>query len=265
MVRTYQSEGLERLLTFVEGEQIVKNALRENQFCSLLVGSKAFKGSMVCLTAGAILCISGMETSAFAMQPQIPSLQHCNKTKVEGRAKVYIGSRSDTERHGVFGIIVEAKCDPRTGYPKGRVELLNLNMTDSWVRGAIVSTTIDHMASTGGHSPMAFLSGRCKVKHVGPPVVEPVDPTDVITSADQVELERIVDPNIEPLPHPNPFAGCRYWIMLADNHQGDNALSTSDSTADVVGVLVTNGRGRRIAHGTGPVVSGDISVSPSRD
>ncbi len=111
---------------------------------------------------------------------------------------------------------------------------------------------------------MAFLSGRCRVRHIGPPVVEPVDPTDVLTDAGQEEVDVVGDPTVEPIPHPNPFSGCRYWIMVADNREGDNALETPYDTADVVGVLVMNGRGQRIAHGTGPVVSGNISVSPSR-
>jgi len=211
------------------------------------------------------MCISGGLTSAFAMSPQIPTLQTCNTTKVEGRAKVHIGSRSDAERPGVFGIVVKAGCYPRPGYPRGKVELIELNMTDSWVHGAIMATTIDQITSTGGHSPMAFLSGRCKVRHIGPPVVEPVDPTAILSEADLEEVDGAVDATVQPLPLPNPFSGCRYWIMLADNREGDNALETPYDTADVVGVLVMNGRGRRIAHGSGPVVSGDVSVSPSRN
>lgn len=177
---------------------------------------------------------------------------------------MYIGSRSDAERPGVFGIVLEVKCHPRPGHPRGKVELIELNMTDSWVHGTIVATTIDQVTSTGGHSPMAFLSGRCWVRHIGLPVVEPVDPTDVLTDADQEEVNVVGDPTVEPIPHPNPFSGCRYWIMLADNREGNNALETSYDTADVVGVLVMNGRGQRIVHGTGPVVRRNISVSPSR-
>lgn len=221
------------------------------------------KGLFVGVSAGIMMCISGGLTLAFAMSPQIPTLQSCNKTKVEARAKVHIGSRSDAERPGVFGLVMEAKCHPRPGYPRGKVELIELNMTDSWVHGVIVATTVDQLTSTGGHSPMAFLSGRCKVRHIGHPVVEPVDRTDVLTDAD---IEAVaVDPTIQPLPLPNPFSGCRYWIMLADNREGDNAVDTPYDTADVVGVLVMNGRGRRIAHGTGPVVSGEVSISPSRN
>ena len=227
---------------------------------NMVAGSRLFKGAFACLSAGVMMFISGGLSSVFAVQPQIPTLQTCNKTKVEGRAKVLIGSRSDAERPGAFGIAIEVKCHPHAGYPGGKVELFELHMTDSWVRGTIVATSVDQATSTGGHSPMAFLSGRCRVRHIGPPVVEPVDPID----AELEEAEVEVGPSVRPIPRPHPFSGCRYWIMLADNREGDHAVELPHETPDVVGVLVMNGRGRRIAHGTGPVVSGDISVSPSR-
>ena len=96
------------------------------------------------------------------------------------------------------------------------------------------------------------------------PVVE-VEPTGALTETELDDVAIAVDPNILPLPSPNPFSGCRYWIMLADNQEGDNAVHGPQDTADVVGVLVMNGRGRRIAHGAGPVVSGEVSISPSRN
>lgn len=210
------------------------------------------------------MIVSGELTAALAMQPQIPTLQTCNKTKIQAQAKVYIGSRSDAEREGIFGIMAEAACHPGQGYPRGKVELFKLNMNDSWVRGTIVATTIDHMTSTGGRAPMAFLSGRCQVHHSGPPVVEPVDPTDVSPNEAQDRIGIDVDPTFERPTPLNPFSGCRYWIMVADNKEGDHAAVSPLETADVVSVLVMNGRGRRIAHGTGPVVSGDVSVAPSR-
>ncbi|MEC4675266.1 MAG: hypothetical protein VST68_13840 [Nitrospirota bacterium] len=242
----------------------MKNAYHTNRLHNWVGSSRLGKLSFACISAGLMWFIAGGANSVFAMQPQIPSLQTCNKTKVEARAKVYIGSRSDAERPGAFGIVLEAKCHPRPGYPRGKVELIELNMTDSWVHGVIVATTIDQMTSTGGHSPMAFLSGRCQVRHIGPPVVE-VEPTGALTETELDDVAVAVDPNILPLPSPNPFSGCRYWIMLADNQEGDNAVGSPQDTADVVGVLVMNGRGRRIAHGAGPVVSGEVSISPSRN
>ena len=51
--------------------------------------------------------------------------------------------------------------------------------------------------------------------------------------------------------------GCRFWLMIADNKQ-----PTASGTPDVVGFLVLNGAGKRVAYGTGPVAEGDITVAP---
>ena len=49
--------------------------------------------------------------------------------------------------------------------------------------------------------------------------------------------------------------GCRFWLMLADNKQAN-----AQGTPDVVGFLIFDGTGKRVAYGTGPVVDGDIEV-----
>ncbi len=49
--------------------------------------------------------------------------------------------------------------------------------------------------------------------------------------------------------------GCRFWLMLADNKQAN-----AQGTPDVVGFLIFDGKGNRVAYGTGPVVDGDIKV-----
>lgn len=49
--------------------------------------------------------------------------------------------------------------------------------------------------------------------------------------------------------------GCRYWLMIADNKN-----NVAAGTSDVVSFLVFDGTGKRVAYGTGPVVSGDIDV-----
>jgi len=52
--------------------------------------------------------------------------------------------------------------------------------------------------------------------------------------------------------------GCRFWVMIADNKG-----ARQKGTPDVVGFLVLNGAGKRVAYGTGPVVEGDIAVFPA--
>jgi hypothetical protein len=101
--------------------------------------------------------------------------------------------------------------------------IMEIDMSDS----AIVfleSTTVEALSSTGKHSPTAYIMGRCVVEA----------------------------PN-------GSFRGCHYWITLADNKKEE----LDRETPDVVGFLVLDGNGNRIAYGTGPVLDGDIFVAPT--
>jgi hypothetical protein len=88
---------------------------------------------------------------------------------------------------------------------------------------SLESTTVEALSSTGKHSPTAYIMGRCNVR----------------------------SPNAT-------FRGCHYWITLADNER-----ELDRQTPDIVGFLVLDGNGNRIAYGTGPVVEGDIRVDPT--
>lgn len=52
--------------------------------------------------------------------------------------------------------------------------------------------------------------------------------------------------------------GCRFWLMAADNN-----ASGATKDRDIASFLILDGKGNRMAYGTGPVVSGDIKVSPA--
>jgi len=125
---------------------------------------------------------------------------------------------------GSFKIEIKVECDPLTGYPVLGVLNVSVGMNDSTL-GVFSATTVDQITVTGRVSPTAYLSGRCTV------------------------------------PGGN-IVGCRYWLMLADNGNNNNP-TIPPGTADVVGFLVFDKSGTRIAYGTGPLVVGDISVSPS--
>jgi hypothetical protein len=49
---------------------------------------------------------------------------------------------------------------------------------------------------------------------------------------------------------------CHFWLTLADNR-----IPQLAGTADVVGVLVLDKKGNPLAYGTGPVRTGDVSVT----
>ena len=168
-----------------------------------------------------ILPLGGVD-SARAQQPQIPTLQVCNPTKVEGRAIVKIDSRSDATHSGVFKIVAEVKCDPNgLPYPDGALTI-DIDMSDSIIQGTVTGVSFGQLTSTGKHTPTAYLNGRCKA------------------AGAQGEIR-----------------GCRFWMIAADNSKNGKG------TPDVVGFLVFDGTGARVAYGTGPVVKGDIHVTPS--
>lgn len=165
------------------------------------------------------ILMAGASPSAHAQQPQIPSLQVCNPTKVAGGATVVIQSRADAAHSGKFRIEIKLTCEPGgSGYPSGAFRL-EVDMSDSIIAGTIDGTSMEQVTTTGKHSPTAYLNGRCKAANV---------------------------------------RGCRFWLMLADNKQANR-----DGTPDIVGFLIFDGAGKRVAYGTGPVVDGDIEVAPT--
>lgn len=50
--------------------------------------------------------------------------------------------------------------------------------------------------------------------------------------------------------------GCRFWLFITDN-------GTPPRNVDVVGFLVMNGLGKRVAYGTGPLKEGNLVVAPT--
>jgi hypothetical protein len=100
-------------------------------------------------------------------------------------------------------------------------------MNDSLVQGTITATTFEQVTSTGQATPTIFLNGRCSVGSTSTA----------------------------------PINGCRYWLMIADN--GQTSTAGVVATPEVASFLVFNGMGQRIAYGTGPVVSGHITVAPT--
>ncbi len=162
--------------------------------------------------------LSGAVTPARAQQPQIPTLQVCNPTKVTGKATVAIERRKDATHNGMVSIGIQLRCDPGgDGYPAGLLQL-SVSLTDS-IKIGFNTSSFEQVTSTGKHTPTAYLNGRCKAEQV---------------------------------------PGCRFWLMLVDNKE-----QNATGTADIVGFLIFDGKGQRVAYGTGPVVDGDIEVAPT--
>jgi hypothetical protein len=132
---------------------------------------------------------------AGAQQPQIPTLQVCNKTAASGLGTVKILSRSDISHDGSFGVRLDVKCDPASTYPSGSLSIFSINMSDSLFQGTLSATTFDQMTSTGKHTPTFFVNGRCTA-------------TGII--------------------------GCCYWLMIADNKAATDPSGTPDVVSFLV-------------------------------
>jgi hypothetical protein len=154
--------------------------------------------------------------SVYGQQPQIPTLQVCNISGINGSGLVKIKSRSDIQHSGTFKIAIDGmRCTP-PGYPTGVISL-TIDMSDSIVNGQVTLVSIEQLTSTGKHTPTAYLNGRCKAENA---------------------------------------PGCRYWLFVTDNGR-------SPENQDVVGFLIMDGSGKRVAYGTGPLAQGDLVVQPT--
>jgi hypothetical protein len=119
-----------------------------------------------------------VSASAQGTQPQIPTLQVCNRTQAGGTGTVKVDSRADATHSGKFDVSIELKCDSINQYPTGNLKIADISMSDSIVQGTITSIGFEQVTSTGKHTPTLFLNGRCKAANI---------------------------------------TGCRFWLMIADN------------------------------------------------
>lgn len=165
-----------------------------------------------------LFATAGLEQGiAFAQQPQIPTLQVCNFTRVAAKADVFVQSRQDAGHTGHFVVKIDLTCDPSgSGYPTGSLEM-KIDMSDSIIDGNVSATTFEQATTTGKHTPTTYLSGRCKSQRI---------------------------------------SQCRYWMMLADNKRAN-----AKGTADIIGFLIFDPKGKRVAYGTGPVLEGDVNIA----
>jgi hypothetical protein len=169
----------------------------------------------------------------YAQQPQIPTLQVCNLTTAQGNATVTIQARKSVvpANAGTFAVTfgVPVNCNPPgTSYPAGQFTI-KIDMTDTNPavnHATITSTSIEQVTTTGFDTPTLYMNGRCTF------------PTSATGAAQQ--------------------QGCRYWLMIADNVP--HTPVTGNSTPEIIGFLIFNGKGERVAYGTGPVSSGHITV-----
>lgn len=140
------------------------------------------KRTLLTLATLVVVSASGyISASAQGTQPQIPTLQVCNKTKASGLGTVFITSRAGGGSSGKFTVKIELTCDEANQYPVGGLTLTAISMSDSTIQGALTSTSFEQVTTTGKHTPTLYLNSRCSSGNI---------------------------------------KGCRYWLMIADNKGG---------------------------------------------
>lgn len=152
----------------------------------------------------------------------IPAFHVSSKSKAAGNGTVSIISRQDAVSTGKFAIKIDVHFDPATDAYPVLTSLAIKCDMSDSTDGVYTATNIELINSYGKHNPTITLTGQCKADTAAPIPV-----------------------------------GCRYWVMIANNKQAG-----VQGTADVVSFVIHNNVGTRIAYGSGPLESGDISVSP---
>src|SRR5215204_457423 len=104
----------------------------------------------------------------------------------------------------------------------GKVRI-DVDLTDSF-KGQAVSTLIEQVNTFGKHTPTAVVTGRCDVT--------------------------LRESGTAPL-------GCRFWLLTTNNKKPNE-----QGTADIVGFVIYDRNGNRVAYGTGPL-DGNIEVAAS--
>jgi hypothetical protein len=155
------------------------------------------------------------------MSVSVPNLHVSTSSKVTGSAMVFISSRADPDHVGEFEVNASVSFNPASdNYPTGRIKIA-VDLTES-LKATFASTSIELINSFGKHNPTIIFTGRC--------------------TAD------LQDKESEP-------KGCKYWIIIADNLANDQR-----ETPAIVGFVIIDRTGSRIAYGTGPVKQGRLVV-----
>lgn len=172
------------------------------------------------IAAFSILVLGGF-TFAHAQQLQIPTLQVCNPTKVYGKATVLIKSRSDSNHTGKFTLYIDPK-DPVRCDPNTGYPMGSLMIHNISMSDSQVQGTI---------TAVTIEQVTSTGKHT---------PTVYLNGRCKTGRAK----------------GCRFWMTIADNMKP----SQRRGTPDVIGFIVLDKSGNRVAYGTGSVVGGDITV-----
>lgn len=156
----------------------------------------------------------------FAQIAQIPTLQVCNVGKAEGTAQVFLSRRVDINHAGTIDITA-------------------------------ADVGCDPQSSnpypTGSISMRFSLSDVTTISDLRVTLIEQMTSVGKHTPTTYMNGRCTANGGTVP---------CHFWLMLVDNHNP----GTPDTPPDVLSVLVVDKAGNRLAYGTGPIKTGEITV-----
>ena len=178
------------------------------------------------LVVAALLTALAASAPAGAQQVQIPTLQVCNKTTVVGSVRVKIDTRAGGPT-GTFEVKIDMRC-----------------------------ATSPPPVTTG------YPTGTLSINNISMSDTSSLIPSSITATFEQVTTTGKHSPTVylNGRCKAGNIVGCRYWMMIADNRPPGAPATT---TPDIVSFLIFDAAGNRMAYGTGPVVSGDVSVAPT--
>ena len=156
------------------------------------------------------------------MTIQIPNFHISDKSKITGSGKVAL---LPNRKDGLHSGVFGVKVDVSfdPAVNDYPVGAVRIDVDLSdSFKGSAEATSIEQVNSFGKHTPTSVITGRCKVDAAG---TTPV--------------------------------GCRFWLLIANNK-----TPGQQGTPDVVGFVIYDRQGAKVAYGTGPL-EGDIVVSPT--
>jgi len=157
------------------------------------------------------------------MPTSVPAFQLTDLSKVEGAGEVYSASRRDAGSTGVFSVKLALHFDPAADSdPTGTLSIKS-DLSDG-EHGVFTATSIALINAYGKDNPTVYLTGQA----AGEPAAG--------TAAQ----------------------GLRYWLLIANNR----GAADTQGTPYAVGFAVHDRNDNRVAYGTGPLRSGDFTVTP---
>jgi len=97
------------------------------------------------------------------MKASVPSFHISSRSRLKGKARVFIDSRQDTLHTGRFEVAADVHFDPTAdAYPVGTLKI-KVDLSES-AQANFSATSVELTNAFGKHNPTVALTGRCTTR-----------------------------------------------------------------------------------------------------